>query len=81
MKTYVVKDTIINLETLETQVYYTGKDGYVHDFPKYAEGYTAVHFASKKIAKEIASLTKIDDANCLEGGKWLHHYEIVEVEK
>lgn len=80
MKKYVVKDTIINLETLESQVYYTGKDGYVYDEAKWADGYTAIRFALNSIKRDIESFTKINDNHCLESNKWLHHYEVIEIE-
>lgn len=83
MKTYVVKDTIINLETEERQVFYTGVDGYVHDDSTLAlcDGYKNRKNAEKKINREVNYYTKIDDNHCIESGKWFHHYEIVEVEK
>lgn len=80
MKKYVVKDTIINLTTLETQIYYTGKDGYVHDKPEWADGYLAVRFAVDNIKRSMEGFTKIDNSHCLESGKWFHHYEIMELD-
>ena len=81
MKKYVVKDTIINLTTLETQVYYTGKDGYVHAETAWADGYSAIRFAVGNIKRSMEGFTKIDDTHCLEGSKWFHHYEIIEIEQ
>ena len=39
MKKYVVKDTIKNKDTKEIVIFYTGVDGYVHNFPECADGY------------------------------------------
>ena len=83
MKRYAVKDTIIKLTTLETHVYYTGKDGYVHDDTDYLDGYTKPHFAQAKIEREIDGhfIKRIDNNNALESGVWLHHFEVVEYEE
>ena len=81
MKKYVVKDTIINLETLESQVYYTGKDGYVYDKAEWTDGYSAIRFALASIKRNMEGFTKINDIHCLESNKWLHHYEVIEIEQ
>ena len=80
MKEYVVKTTTINLENLNTMVTFIGKDGYVHDYAEYVDGWKRKHYAEEYIRKDIACSwnKKIDDNHCIESGKWLHHYEIIE---
>lgn len=80
MKEYVVKTTTINLETLNTMITFIGKDGYVHDEIKYADGWKRKHFAEQYIENDINCSwnKKVDDRHCIESGKWLHHYEIIE---
>lgn len=81
MKTYIVEDKIINLKTKETMIYYTGKDGYVHDFIEFVDGYKKPSFAQNKINKELETginMVKLDDNHGLENDRWLHIYTIVE---
>ena len=81
MKRYILKDTIINLKTLETQVWYTAKDGYVHTIPACCDGYTSIRFVIQKMKRDMEGYTPIDETHCLEGKDWLHHYEIIEIEQ
>lgn len=85
MKKYVIQDTITNKETNEVQTYFTGRDGYVHNDLCFVDGYVKKSYAEKKIAHEIKWFSgmhgeKIDDMHCIEGGKWYHEYQILEIE-
>lgn len=86
MKKYIIKDTITNQETKEIQVYFMGKDGYIHDEQTFywCDGYKRRCDAEKKIAKEIKWFSgihgqTIDSKHCIEGKKWYHEYEILEI--
>lgn len=81
MKTYIVKDTIINLKTKEIQTYYFGKDGYVHDELDYVDGYTRPVYAQDRIKREVTWYEKLNDNHALESNNWLHIYNIIEYEK
>ena len=85
MKTYLVKDKIINIKTLETHVYYLGKDGYVHgeDAIEYCDGYTRPIYAQNYIERELRNgiVKKIDNNHAIESDIWLHIYDIVEYVK
>ena len=87
MKTYVVKDIIHNTQTGETSTYYTGKDGYVHDEPEFADGYKLTKAAQKKIDREKAWYVRwqkakvINENSIIESDKWVHTYSIVEKEE
>lgn len=80
MKEFIVKDTIINLETKTVSICYTGKDGYVHDFPEDSDGWKRKSFAEKSIEKEMNLFTteKLTVNVSLESKKWIHIYEIIE---
>ena len=82
MKNYIIKDTIINLETGETLIYYVGKDGYVWDEVSYPDGWSRKHFVEKAIKKEQSCplFERIDDMNTIELKKWFHHYALIERE-
>ena len=85
---YCVKDVIIDLKNLSTNVYYVGKDGYVQDDSKYCDGWSRKGFAINYIEKDVkdfalnccgVALKKNIDANhYLESGRYLHHLELVE---
>lgn len=87
MKKYILQDKVINLKTDEVMIFFTGKDGYVHDENDfyYCEGYKQRKFIEKKIKDEIKFHARhnekyaIDESHCLESGKYLHHYTILEV--
>lgn len=86
MKKYLVKDTIKNNETGETLIYYTGADGYVHNFPEYAKGYIKKGNAYNKIKKYInddflGRNLKINDTQYIEAKKWLHTLEVITIEQ
>ena len=86
MKKFVIKDTIINQETKETLVYFTGKDGYVHSYPEYADGFAKKGNAMKKIQREVndpwlGRNQKLNENQFIEADKWLHTLEIVEIEQ
>lgn len=81
MKTYIVEDKIINLETKETMTFYTGKDGYIHDEPEYCDGYIRPIYAQNKIKNELehsCNMEKLDNNHGLEGKRWLHIYQVIE---
>ena len=87
MKKYIIQDTITNKETNEVQIYFTGRNGYVHDEDSFywCDGYTRRCYAEKKIAHEIKWFSgihgqAIDDMHCIEGDKWYHEYKILEIE-
>lgn len=86
MKKYVIKETQINLETLEQNVFYTGTDGYVHDSKEDATGYKKLGMCVNRKDTDMAWVikfykgTQLKD-NVVFDGKWIHHYEIVEVEQ
>ena len=82
MKTYIIKDKIINIETKEVQIYYMGKDGFVHGEDKFCEGYSKPHFAKAKIKRDMDNYfnIKLDDTHSIENKTWLHIYEIIEME-
>ena len=84
MTTYAIEDKIINLKSGATNTYYYAKDGYVHDYADYCEGYKTKGHALKRLEKELKegySLRKLDDNHALESEKWLHIYKIVEIEE
>ena len=80
---YIIKDTIIDAKSrdLEKQIYYIGKDGYVHDFPEYADGYSKKGYASRYIKKQLTAYgcSPINEVSTLESFRWMHIYEIIEV--
>lgn len=80
MKQFIVKDTIINLETKEVLYYFNGKDGYTHDFPQFADGWKLSIYAQKYIEKSMDAhyIEKLSCNVCIESKKWLHVYEIIE---
>lgn len=82
MKTYIVEDKIINLETKEVVLCYLGKDGYVHDDMDYCEGYTRPVYAYDLIKRQFDNIiiVKLDNTHGLEG-KWLHIYNVIEYVK
>lgn len=81
MKKFVIKDTIINQENGKTIICFWGKDGFIHDEPKYVEAYQRKGSVVAKINKELNSfyMVKVDDNHAIEGKKWLHTFEIVEL--
>lgn len=86
MKKYIVKDTIKNQKTGETLIYYTGVDGYVHNFPEFAEGYARKGNAYNNIKRVVNDAfcgrnQKINDTQYIEAQKWLHTLEVVTVEQ
>lgn len=83
MKTYIVKDKLINIQTKEIQIYYMGKDGYVHGEAEYCDGYSKPHFAKQKIKRDMDNYfnSKLDETHSIENGTWLHIYEVVEIER
>lgn len=84
MKKYIVKDTIINLETKETNVYYSGKDGFVYQVPMCPVGYSRPCYALKHIKNEMETgyrMEYLNDTHGLENKRWLHIYEVVEIEQ
>lgn len=83
MKTYIIEDKLINLKTKEVKTFYTGKDGYVHEFPEYADGYTRPNYAQSKIEKEMDNIIiqKLDENHGLENNTWLHIYSVIEYVK
>lgn len=88
MKKYVIKITQIDLENGGIQLFYFGKDGYVHDDPNYATGWKARRFAEDYIKRDVKSawrrpigVGKLAENNCIENERWLNHYDILEVEQ
>lgn len=84
MKTYALKDVIIDLENpTNILVYYTGKDGYVQDDVHYCDGYIKKGMAELKLKKEVNDSwirEKVNDNCYIENKKWFHHLSIVESE-
>ena len=85
MKKFVIKDTIINLKTLEAQVWFTGKSHQSKKDIRFVEGYVTKQRAILAISNEMEGYQKVNDNHCIEsnnvGTEWLHHYEIVEVDQ
>lgn len=83
MKTYIIEDKIINLKTKKVIMCYVGKDDYVHNFIEYCEGYKRPSYAQEKIKREMDGviIERLDDMHGLEGGTWLHIYNIIEYVK
>lgn len=84
MKTYIIKDRIINIKTGDIRDYYFGKDGYLHDFDclEYCDGYLSIKGAYNRIKNEFKSyIRKLDDMHGIESDNWLHIYEIIEYVK
>lgn len=83
---YALKDTITDNRNGETNVYFSGKDGYIHDELTYVDAYTRKHFVERKIKNEISFLSAmiggkyIDERHCIESKYWEHEFEIVEIE-
>lgn len=59
--------------------FYTGADGFVHNFPEYARPYKRRADAVRKIRKNIEWYgNKISDTECIESNRWHHKFEIIE---
>ena len=80
MKTYIVENKIINLETKEILTFYLGKDGYVHYCIEYCEGYLRPSYAEELIKRQFNGgyIEKLDNYHGLEGKNWLHIYQVIE---
>lgn len=85
-KGYIFKDTITNLENNTKQVYFIGVDGYVQYEPKYCTPYKLRKAVENRIKKDInfwgnsSYSEKLDEMSYIEGGKYLHICEIIEIE-
>lgn len=85
-KGYLYKDTTTNLENNTKQVYFMGVDGYVQDEPKYCTPYKLKKAVENRIQKDInfwgnsSYSEKLDGMSYIEGGKYLHICEIIEIE-
>ena len=82
-KKYIIKDTITNTETGKVLVYFTGVDGYVHDESDFyfCEGYSRRGCALNNIKKSanFINCKPLNDMEYLEGEKWHHVCEILEI--
>lgn len=83
---YIVKDTVTNIETNKTTVYYMGVDGYINDEPKYCTPYRKRGAALNRIKKDVNFWAGskyaeiISDSQYIEGKKWVHVLELVTIE-
>ena len=80
MKKYLLKDTIKNLETGTTLIYYQGVDGYIQDDAHYCEPYKRRGCVVNLIKRQqhYFNCEPLNDFQHLEGKKWLHTCEVVE---
>ena len=89
MKKFILKDVVVDLKLGKVDVYYTGKDGYVHDESTFyfCDGYSQKRFLEQKIQKDVKWHSRnnekyaIDEYHVIESGRWLHSYSIMEVSK
>lgn len=84
-KGYIIKDTITNNQTGQILVYFTGVDGYVQEEAKYCDPYKRKGCALNNVRKSAYywddSKKEGDDfLNYIEGGRWVHQVEIIEIE-
>ena len=86
MKKYVVKINQFDLETGETNLFFIGKDGYVHGDSEYAVGWKLKRFAEEYIQRDMKGNYwkrgfSLYPNNVIENEKWISHYSIIEVEQ
>lgn len=87
MKKYVVKESVQNITTGEQQIWYMGKDGYIHDerTKEFADGYARKGDAERKISREKAwyitwQKAKVLNENSIQDNNWIYTYSIEERE-
>lgn len=83
MKTYILKNTIKDLEGKQDDMtFFLGKDGYVQEDIAFADGYERKGNALRRLQQELTCFgcKKVNDYQTIESNRWLHTFEIVEYE-
>lgn len=85
-KTYLIKETQINLKTGETNVFYQGKDGYVKKDKQFCIGWTKKVYPESYLLREYKYWDKafgyeyINVFNYFTNKRvWFCHIDIIEV--
>ena len=83
IETFYVKIIQFDLDSGKTEMFYIGKDGYVHEEHVMTDGWTKRRFAEDYIERDMKSndyreinSTALKNRNCIYKERWLLNYSV-----